>query len=214
MTVDMVLQNIKELCEKYHAEQIILFGSRAKGTALERSDIDIAVSGVDDFDSLLDAVDAIQTLYTIDLLNMDTCGNELILEDIKSMDAKFEKRWESFTRSLESLAEARERDLSDSFVLSGTSAKFSITFDLAWKVMKDILVQCYAITDFIAGSPREVLRAAYKAELISDDIWMEMLKVRNQLSHDYDGVIVKEYCQRIIHEYIDLLYEFGNVQST
>ena len=108
------------------------------------------------------------------------------------MDAKFEKRWESFTRSLESLAEARERDLSDSFVLSGTSAKLSITFDLAWKVMKDILVQCYAITDFIAGSPREVLRAAYKAELISDDIWMEMLKVRNQLSHDYDGVIVKE----------------------
>ena len=45
MTVDMVLQNIKELCEKYHAEQIILFGSRAKGTALERSDIDIAVYG-------------------------------------------------------------------------------------------------------------------------------------------------------------------------
>lgn len=124
------------------------------------------------------------------------------------MDAKFEKRWESFTRSLESLTEARERDLSDSFVLSGTSAKLSITFDLAWKVMKDILVQCYAITDFIAGSPREVLRAAYKAELISDDIWMEMLKVRNQLSHDYDGVIVKKYCQRIIHEYIDLLYEF------
>lgn len=91
MTVDMVLQNIKELCEKYHAEQIILFGSRAKGTALERSDIDIAVSGVDDFDSLLDAVDAIQTLYTIDLLNMDTCGNELILEDIKSMDANLRK---------------------------------------------------------------------------------------------------------------------------
>ena len=73
---------------KYHAEQIILFGSRAKGTALERSDIDIAVSGVDDFDSLLDAVDAIQTLYTIDLLNMDTCGNELILEDIKKYGRK------------------------------------------------------------------------------------------------------------------------------
>lgn len=88
MTVDMVLQNIKELCEKYHAEQIILFGSRAKGTALERSDIDIAVSGVEDFDSLQDAVDGIQTLYTIDLLNMDTCGNELILEDIKKYGRK------------------------------------------------------------------------------------------------------------------------------
>ena len=67
------------------------------------------------------------------------------------MEEKFMKRFESFKRSLDSLAEARERDLSDSFVLSGTSAKFSITFDLAWKVMKDILVQHYAIIGFVSG---------------------------------------------------------------
>ena len=70
------------------------------------------------------------------------------------------------------------------------------------------MVQYYAMTDFVAGSPREVLRKAYKAELISDDIWMEMLKIRNQLAHDYDGVIVKEYFQKIIGEYIDHLYAF------
>ena len=64
------------------------------------------------------------------------------------MDEKFTKRYESFKNSLSSLSEARERDMTDSFVLSGTSAKFSITFDLAWKVMKDILVQYYAITGF------------------------------------------------------------------
>ena len=29
------------------------------------------------------------------------------------MDAKFEKRWVSFNNSLDSLAEARERDMSD-----------------------------------------------------------------------------------------------------
>ena len=90
------------------------------------------------------------------------------------MDAKFMKRVESYQNSLNSLAEARERDLSDSFVLSGTSAKFSITFDLAWKVMKDLLVQYYMITDFVAESPREVLRSAFQAGLIQDDIWMEM----------------------------------------
>lgn len=56
------------------------------------------------------------------------------------MDEKFNRRFASYTKSLDALAEARERDLSDSFVLSGTSAKFSITFDLAWKVMKDILI--------------------------------------------------------------------------
>ena len=86
--------------------------------------------------------------------------------------------------------------------------RFSITFDLSWKCMKDILVQYYSITGFVAGSPREVLREAFGAGMISGDIWMEMLKVRNQLAHDYDGVIVKEYCQRIIRDYIDKLYEF------
>lgn len=124
------------------------------------------------------------------------------------MEEKFMKRFESFKRSLDSLAEAKERDLSDSFVLSGTSAKFSITFDLAWKVMKDILVQYYAIVGFVAGSPREVLRESYKAELISDDRWMDMLKIRNQLSHDYDGIIVKAYCSVIVDQYIGLFYVF------
>ena len=124
------------------------------------------------------------------------------------MDEKFNKRFVSFCNSLDALAEARQRDLSDSFVLSGTSAKFSITFDLSWKVMKDILVKYYAITGFVTGSSREVLREAYKANLISDDAWMEMLKVRNELSHDYDCEIVKEHCNTIVEKYIDLFYDF------
>jgi nucleotidyltransferase substrate binding protein (TIGR01987 family) len=124
------------------------------------------------------------------------------------MDKKFTKRFENYKNSLASLSEARFRDLTDSFVLSGTSAKFSITFDLAWKVMKDILVQYYSITNFISGSPREVLKAAFSAQLIDDDVWLEMLKVRNELSHDYNGEIVTEYCNIIITNYVDKLTEF------
>ena len=127
------------------------------------------------------------------------------------MDEKFSRRFKSFCNSLNALAEARQRDLSDSFVLSGTSAKFSITFDLAWEVMKDILVQYYAIIGFVAGSPREVLREAFKANLISDDTWMEMLKVRNELAHDYDGDIVRTYCNVIVEKYIDLFFDFESV---
>ena len=124
------------------------------------------------------------------------------------MDAKFNRRFQSFCNSLDALAEARQRDFSDSFVLSGTSAKVSITFDLAWKVMKDILIQYYAITRFVAGSPREVLREAFQADLIADDAWMDMLKVRNELAHDYDCEIVKTHCHTIVEKYIDLFYEF------
>ena len=127
------------------------------------------------------------------------------------MDEKCRKRFDSYKKSLASLAEARARDMRDSFVLSGTSAKFSITFDLAWKVMKDILVQHYAIIDFVAGSPREVLRAAFRAKLIEDEIWMEMLKVCNQLAHDYDGQIVEKYCEDIVKVYIGRLEDFRDV---
>ncbi len=127
------------------------------------------------------------------------------------MDEKFRRRFQSFCNSLDAFAEARQRDLADSFVLSGTGAKFSITFDLAWKVMKDILVQHYAITGFVAGSPREVLRESFKANLISDDAWMDMLKVRNELAHDYDCEIVKAHCNTIVETYIDLFYEFEDV---
>ena len=43
---------------------------------------------------------------------------------------------------------------------------------------------------------------------ISDDTWMEMLKVRNELAHDYDGDIVRAYCNVIVEKYIDLFFDF------
>ena len=71
-----------------NAQEIILYGSRAKGTARERSDIDIAVSGVADFDALVEAVEDLPTLYSVDLLNLDTCRNQLLLEDIREYGRK------------------------------------------------------------------------------------------------------------------------------
>lgn len=124
------------------------------------------------------------------------------------MDEKYYKRFESFQNSLNALAEARTRDLSDSFVMSGTGAKFCITLDLAWKTMKDIILQYYMVSGFASGSPREVLRKGFELNLISDDIWMEMLKVRNEFTHDYDGTIVEKYCRDIVEKYIDVFYEF------
>ena len=75
--------------------------------------------------------------------------------------------------------------------------------------MKDILVQYYSITGFVTESPREVLRESFKAKLISDDVWMDMLKVRNELAHDYDCEVVRTHCNTIVEKYIDLFYDFS-----
>ncbi len=45
---------------------------KVTGTVLKRSDIDIAVSGVRDFGELEEVVEWISTLYTIDLLDLDS----------------------------------------------------------------------------------------------------------------------------------------------
>lgn len=82
MKVEDVIDEVVRLCRSFSANKIILYGSRAKGTARDRSDIDIAVSGVENFDALIEKVEEIPTLYSVDMLNMDTCRNELLLEDI------------------------------------------------------------------------------------------------------------------------------------
>ena len=94
MRVEEVIAEIIQRCKNYGAERIILFGSRAKGTATERSDIDIAVSGVASCDiyELQEELEDIPTLYTIDLVDLDTCRNELLLEDIKEYGREIYKK--------------------------------------------------------------------------------------------------------------------------
>ncbi len=41
MLVKEVIQEVTELCRKHSVKKTILFGSRAKGTERDRSDIDI-----------------------------------------------------------------------------------------------------------------------------------------------------------------------------
>lgn len=88
MKADEVINQIAELCRKYKAKEVILYGSRVKGTARERSDIDIAVSGAENFDILVEKVEELPTLYSVDLVNMDTCKNQLLLEDIRQYGRK------------------------------------------------------------------------------------------------------------------------------
>ena len=88
MKVEEVISRVAELCRQQDAQKVILYGSRAKGTALERSDIDIAVSGVNDFDLLVEKIEDLPTLYSVDVLNMDTCRNELLMEDVRKYGRK------------------------------------------------------------------------------------------------------------------------------
>lgn len=90
------------------------------------------------------------------------------------------------------------------FVLAGTVLNFNLTFDISWKVIKDILIKELEVLDFAIGSPRETLKQVFTNGIIHNDQWMQMLRVRNQLAHDYDGVFAAEKFQDIINIYYPL----------
>ena len=83
MTVDEILEEIIKLAIKYDIGCVILTGSYAKGTFTRYSDIDIAVKGAENIDKFEEDIDDLPTLHSIDIINLDTCNNKFLLEDIK-----------------------------------------------------------------------------------------------------------------------------------
>lgn len=80
---DRVLREIKMYAEKNNIEKVILFGSRARGTNGERSDIDIAVTG-GDFDSFYwNMEEDVHTLLMFDVVELDRGISEELKKEIE-----------------------------------------------------------------------------------------------------------------------------------
>lgn len=87
-----VLRDILHFAQKHDVQRVILFGSRARGTNTERSDVDLAVSG-GDFDGFYwDIKENIYSLLTFDLVNLDQgITNELQQEIARDGVMLYEK---------------------------------------------------------------------------------------------------------------------------
>lgn len=127
------------------------------------------------------------------------------------MEKSYTKRFDTFKKSLETLSNAKNEDKNNFFILSGTIMIFNLTFDLAWKLIKEILKEDYGITDFPSGSPKETLKRAKSVDLISDEVWLEMLGDRNELTHDYDYDSALEKYNKIINLYVPVLQKFKDI---
>ena len=78
-----VLNTIRLFAEKHNVQKVFLFGSRARGTHTERSDIDIAVVG-GDFDAFYwDIKENIHSLLMFDIVNMDESTSDDLREEIE-----------------------------------------------------------------------------------------------------------------------------------
>ncbi len=79
---DRVLRELSYFAQKYSIEKIILFGSRARGTNAERSDIDIAVYG-GDFDHFYwDVKEKVHSLLMFDIVQADVAVSDELKQEI------------------------------------------------------------------------------------------------------------------------------------
>lgn len=113
------------------------------------------------------------------------------------------KKYTNFVSNLNVLIKARNEDLENEFIVSGIIDKFFIQFELGWKVMKEVL---YYEGNKMAntGSPREIIKAAYTIfyNFMNEEVWIDMLKCRNDMTHIYDGEAARRLVIKILDEFI------------
>lgn len=78
-----VEREIIKYAEIHGIQKVILFGSRARGTNRERSDVDLAVSGGNIRDFRFDMEEEAQTLLMFDVVDLDHRISEELQEEIE-----------------------------------------------------------------------------------------------------------------------------------
>ena len=112
------------------------------------------------------------------------------------------KKFENYASNLRVLARADKEDLNNEFVISGVIDKFSVQFELGWKLLKELLAYEGSKAS-VTGSPRGIIKEAYAVYPFFDgDIWLDMLKDRNDMAHIYNGNAANDLVKRILEEYI------------
>ncbi len=120
------------------------------------------------------------------------------------------KKYHNYVSNLAVLSRAGNEDLSNDFIISGIIDKFSIQFELGWKLLKEWL-QYEGRTEAASGSPRSIIKTAYAVyDFMDEEIWLEMLQARNDMSHIYDGEAAKELVKKVLERYIP---EFKRLQA-
>lgn len=122
---------------------------------------------------------------------------------------RWEQRLDSYHKALARLAEivgaSKKRALNE-FERDGLVQRFEFTHELSWKLMKAYAE--YQGFDGIGGS-RDATRKAFEMSLISDgQSWMDMIKSRNETSHNYDVSMADDVVDSIINRFYPLLADF------
>ena len=126
------------------------------------------------------------------------------------------KKYENFCSSLGNMKDIYNyKEPYYNVVLTGLVGLYEITFEQSWKMMKEIL-QNHGYEEGATGSPKIILKTAYKAGMIKDEeLWLRALQARNNVTHSYNQKIalsiVSEAKTEFYKMFVDLKEEVESV---
>ncbi len=125
-------------------------------------------------------------------------------------DIRWKQRLANYKAALSQLRGAVElstqRSLSE-LEKQGLIQAFEFTHELAWNVMRDYF-KFQGSGELLAG-PRDAIREAFQKGLITQgEVWMEMIKSRNQTSHTYNQSVAEEIVKQVVASYLSAMNEF------
>lgn len=101
-------------------------------------------------------------------------------------------------RGVQRLEEALAEPVTNSLAVDGTIQRFEFVVELFWKTLRRALLEEGVET----RTPREALTAANRAGWLEDpELWLTMLKDRNETSHIYNEQMARAIYDRI-HSYL------------
>lgn len=113
-------------------------------------------------------------------------------------EVRWKQRFENFHKSYSLLDKYYSQESCTELEQAGIIQIFEMTFELAWKVLKDYL----EADGYSVKSPRETIKQAFQNELINDGhIWLEALSDRNLATHTYDEKVANKMIKEIIERY-------------
>ena len=122
-------------------------------------------------------------------------------------DIRWKQRFENFDKSYKLLNKYAKQPITTELERAGIIQFFEMTFELAWKVLKDYL----EAQEYLVKSPRETVKQAFQIGLIDNGhVWMDALSNRNLTTHTYDEELANKMTNEIITMYLpelDKMYE-------
>ena len=115
------------------------------------------------------------------------------------------KKYDNFCKALVNLEDIyRYEEPYDNVVLTGLVALFEICFEQSWKAIKELL-ENNGISEGQTGSPRQILKAAFRAGMIDDEeLWLAALVSRNNVAHAYNQAIALDIIKATKEKYYSM----------